>query len=145
MAVPRERDPLRPLARQRGDRLRRVLLELPRRRRAGRALPRLEQRPRRHGADGCSIAGDTTAGQFNTYALSWTPTTITTYFNGVPCITDVYGPYVTSPDTAPEPFNQPFFLAFTSAFGMNGNDSFEPGTTPLPATMKIDWVRVWQY
>ncbi len=91
--------------------------------------------------DGCSIAGDTTAGKFNTYALSWTPTTITTYFNGVPCITDVYGSYVASPDTAPEPFNQPFFLAFTSAFGMNGNNSFEPGTTPLPATMKIDWVR----
>ena len=95
--------------------------------------------------DGCSIAGDTTAGQFNTYALSWTPTIITTYFNGVPCITDVYGSHVTSPDTAPEPFNQPFFLAFTSAFGMSGNDSFEPGTTPLPATMKIDWVRAWQY
>jgi beta-glucanase (GH16 family) len=95
--------------------------------------------------DGCSIAGDTTTGQYNTYALSWTPTTITTYFNGLPCITDVYGSHVSSPDTAPEPFNQPFFLAFTSALGMNGNNSFESGTTPLPATMKIDWVRAWQY
>jgi len=85
------------------------------------------------------------AGQFNTCAPSWTPTTITTSFNGVPCLTDVYEPYVTSPDTAPEPFNQPFFLAFRSAFGMNNSDSFEPGTTPLPATMRIDWVRVWQY
>lgn len=36
-------------------------------------------------------------------------------------------------------------LAFTSAFGMDGSDTFEPGTTPLPDTMKIDWVRVWQY
>jgi hypothetical protein len=52
---------------------------------------------------------------------------------------------VTSPDAAPEPFDQPFFLAFTSALGMNNGDSFEPGTTPLPATMRIDWVRVWQY
>jgi beta-glucanase (GH16 family) len=95
--------------------------------------------------NGCSLAGATTAGQFNTYALSWTPTTITAYYNGVPCLTDVYGSHVTSPDTAPEPFNQPFFLAFTSAFGMDNSDTFQPGTTPLPATMKIDWVRVWQY
>ena len=57
-----------------------------------------------------------------------------------PRFTDVYGPYVTSPDMAPEPFNQPFFLAFTQAFGMDSNDMFEPGVTPLPATMKIDWV-----
>jgi hypothetical protein len=70
--------------------------------------------------------------------------TITTYYNGVPYLTDDYGPYVTSPDTAPEPFNQPFFLAFTSAFSLDGSDTFEPGTTPLPDTMKIDCVRVWQ-
>ncbi len=95
--------------------------------------------------DGCSIAGDATAGQFNTYALSWTPTTITTYFNGIPCTTDTYAPYVTNPDSAPAPFDQPFFLAFTAALGTYGNDVFEPGSTPLPATTKIDWVRVWQY
>ncbi len=50
-----------------------------------------------------------------------------------------------SPDTAPEPFNQPFSLAFTSAFGVINSDWFVPGTTPLPATTKIDCVRVWQY
>ncbi len=54
-------------------------------------------------------------------------------------------PYVTNPDTAPAPFDQPFFLAFTAALGTNGNDVFESGSTPLPATTKIDWVRVWQY
>jgi beta-glucanase (GH16 family) len=94
---------------------------------------------------GCSIGGDPTAGQFNTYALWWTPTTITTYFNGVPCTTDSYAPYVTNPGTAPAPFDQPFFLAFTAALETIGNDVFQPGTTPLPATMKIDWVRAWQY
>jgi beta-glucanase (GH16 family) len=101
--------------------------------------------PNATAATGCHVAGDTTAGQFNTYALSWTPTTLTTYFNGVPCITDVYAPYVAFPDTAPQPFNQPFFLAFTAAFGMSGGDTFIAGTTPLPATTKIDWVRAWQY
>jgi beta-glucanase (GH16 family) len=92
---------------------------------------------------GCNVAGASPTGQFNTYALSWTPTTITAYFNGVPCITDVYAPYVTSPDTAPEPFNQPFFLAFTSALGV-GTDS-PSSSIPDKATTKLDWVRVWQY
>jgi beta-glucanase (GH16 family) len=92
---------------------------------------------------GCTMTGAATSGQFNTYALSWTPTTMTAYFNGVPCITDVYAPYVASPDTAPEPFNQPFFLAFTAALGM-GSDS--PGAAiPSTSTMEIDWTRVWQY
>jgi hypothetical protein len=40
-------------------------------------------------------------------------------------------------------FDQPFFLAFTSALGI-GSNKFVPGTTPLPATMRIDWVGVWQ-
>ncbi len=92
---------------------------------------------------GCSAPSASAAGQYNTYALSWTPTTITAYFNGIPCITDVYAPYVASPDKAPEPFDQPFFLAFTSALGM-GNDGVT-SNTPMPATTKIDWVRVWQY
>ena len=93
---------------------------------------------------GCTSPGASPAGQFNTYALSWTPTTMTAYFNGVPCITDVYAPYVSSPDTTPEPFTQPFFLAFTAALGMGTKNSVE-NSTPMPATTKIDWVRVWQY
>ena len=92
---------------------------------------------------GCTSPGASPAGQFNTYALSWTPTTITAYFNGVPCITDVYAPYVTSPDVAPEPFTQPFFLCFTAALGTTTNSV--QSYTPMPATTKIDWVRVWQY
>jgi beta-glucanase (GH16 family) len=95
--------------------------------------------------DTCGLPADTTAGQFNTYALLWTPTSLTTYYDGAPCMTDVYAPYVTSPDTAPEPFTQPFFLAFTAALGSSHGDQFRPGETPLPATTRIDWVRVWQY
>ncbi len=92
---------------------------------------------------GCTMAGTATAGQFNTYALSWTPTTLTAYFNGVPCITDVYAPYVGHPDAAPEPFNQPFFLNFTAALGLGANS---PGSAvPQANTLKIDWMRVWQY
>jgi beta-glucanase (GH16 family) len=96
--------------------------------------------------DYCSIAGAETAGQFNTYALLWTPTTITAYFNGMPCITDTYAPYVQGPDAAPAPFNQPFFMAFTAALGV-GTDSPEGQdmSQELPATTSLDWMRVWQY
>jgi beta-glucanase (GH16 family) len=97
-------------------------------------------------SDNCVISGQSPAGQFHTYALMWTPTTMTTYYDGTACMTDVYAPYVNGPDTAPEPFNQPFFLNFTAALGGadNGNQ-YRPGETPLPATMQVDWMRVWQY
>jgi beta-glucanase (GH16 family) len=92
--------------------------------------------------DACADAmGRLTAGQFNTYALAWTPTTITAYFNNVPCITDTYAPRDT--ETPPAPFDQPFFLNFTAALGVNTN-AFKAGTTPLPATTKIQWMRVWR-
>jgi beta-glucanase (GH16 family) len=95
--------------------------------------------------DNCVHAGSSPAGQFHTYAALWTPTSITTFYDGQPCMTDVYGPYVNNPDTAPEPFNQPFFLALTAALGAANGDQYRPGVTPLPATTKIDWVRTWQY
>jgi beta-glucanase (GH16 family) len=95
-------------------------------------------------SDTCTIPGQSTAGQFHTYALLWTPTTMTTYYDGQACMTDVYAPYVTNPDTAPEPFNQPFFLNFTAALGVGAGNSANDAT-PVPATTEIDWVRVWQY
>jgi beta-glucanase (GH16 family) len=95
--------------------------------------------------DNCVLPGVTTTGQFNTYALMWTPTTITTYFNGVQCMSDVYASYVARPDKAPAPFNQPFFMNFTAALGVNNGNQFSASKTPLPATTQIDWARVWQY
>jgi beta-glucanase (GH16 family) len=95
--------------------------------------------------DNCVHAGSSPAGQFHTYAVLWTPTSITTYYDGQVCMTDVYAPYVNNPDTAPEPFNQPFFMALTAALGAANGDQYRPGVTPLPATTKIDWVRTWQY
>jgi beta-glucanase (GH16 family) len=92
---------------------------------------------------GCAATNTMPGSGFNTYGVLWTPTTITTYFNGVPCFADVYGPHVTNPDTAPAPFDQPFFLNFTAALGMGLNAVNMH--TPMPATTKIDWVRVWQY
>ena len=92
---------------------------------------------------GCTATNATPGSQFNTYGVLWTPTKITTYFNGMPCFTDSYGSYVTNPDTPPEPFNQPFFLNITAALGMGLNAVNMH--TPMPATTRVDWVRAWQY
>jgi hypothetical protein len=51
--------------------------------------------------------------------------------------------YAASNVAAPAPFDQPFFIALTQALGV-GTNSFNPATTPLPATTSIDYVRVWK-
>jgi len=79
--------------------------------------------------------------QFNTFALEWTTTSLTVLYNGQTCLSDVINP--AAPLVAPQPFDQPFFLALTQALGI-GTNSFDPATTPLPATTLIDYVHVWK-
>lgn len=82
----------------------------------------------------CTIAG---INAFHEYAMEWTPTTITVLYDGQPCLVDNYVP------SGASPFDQPYFLILTQALGI-GNNQFVPATTPLPATTRIDWVRVWK-
>jgi beta-glucanase (GH16 family) len=87
-------------------------------------------------------------GQYNTYAIKWSPGSLTTYYNGQPCFTDNYQPTNVA---SPAPFNQPFFISLTQALGaastlgLTGpNNQYRPGTSPTSATTNIDYVRVWQ-
>ena len=43
----------------------------------------------------------------------------------------------------PKPFDQPFMLSLTQALGIDSN-AFVDGTTPLPATTTVDYVRIWK-
>jgi beta-glucanase (GH16 family) len=86
-------------------------------------------------ADSCIINPD----QFNDYVVEWTPSTITIVYNGTTCLVDDWNP---SPQTKPQPFDQPFFINLTQALGI-GTNNFIPGVTPLPATTEIQYVRVW--
>jgi beta-glucanase (GH16 family) len=79
--------------------------------------------------------------QFNDYAVVWAPGTMTITINGTTCLTDNYVP--DGGLTSPAPFNQPFFIALTQALGI-GTNAFKPGSTPLPATTLIRYVRAWQ-
>jgi beta-glucanase (GH16 family) len=96
------------------------------------ALPAPNNQP------GMVCSYDTAA--FNTYAVIWEPGRITLQVNGQNCIVDNY---LANNLTGAQPFDQPFFIALTQALGINGN-AFVDGTTPLPATTEVDYVRVWK-
>jgi beta-glucanase (GH16 family) len=79
-------------------------------------------------------------GQFNTYGVDWQPGTLTIYLNGNVCLVDHPNP--AAPLTNLAPFNEPFFLALTQALGST-TDAYAPGTTQLPATTLVKFVRAW--
>ncbi|HET7691036.1 MAG TPA: glycoside hydrolase family 16 protein [Nocardioidaceae bacterium] len=78
---------------------------------------------------------------WHTYTLEWLPGSLTISYDGQVCLstTSWY------PDglLMPAPFNQPFFINLTQALG-RGLNPFDPATTPLPATMYVDYVRAWR-
>ena len=84
---------------------------------------------------GVNTAWNCTAyrGQWNTYALEWTATKLQIFVNGKTCLTN------TSGDAA---FMKPYIMAFTQGLGAAGN--VYDGRAPLPATMNVDYVRVWK-
>ena len=78
---------------------------------------------------------------FHTYVLEWTTQTLTISFDGKVCLVDNWQP--ASPMIKPQPFDRPFFMNLTNSLGINAN-AFDPAITPLPSTMQVDYVRVWQ-
>jgi beta-glucanase (GH16 family) len=78
--------------------------------------------------------------QYNDYAVTWSPGTISITVNGATCLIDNYVP---SNVSSPAPFDQPFFISLTQALGV-GTNAFNPSSTPLPATTSVDYVRVWK-
>jgi beta-glucanase (GH16 family) len=85
--------------------------------------------------DGLNTAWNCTAnrGEWNTYTLEWTPTSITILVNGRTCLVN------TSADPA---FQKPYIISLTQGLGSYGN--VYDGRAPLPATMNIDYVHVWK-
>jgi beta-glucanase (GH16 family) len=73
-----------------------------------------------------------TRGVYNTFTLEWTANRIEILVNGKSCLVN------TSGDPA---FQKPYIIALTQMLGTAGN-AYD-GRAPLPATMTIDYVRVW--
>jgi beta-glucanase (GH16 family) len=84
------------------------------------------------------IIGD--QGQFHTYTVVWTTSTMTFTYDGQTCLVSQWYPLGLTP---PAPFDQPFMISLTQALGIDSN-AFLPDVTPLPATTTVDYVRVWK-
>ncbi|WP_344111998.1 glycoside hydrolase family 16 protein, partial [Nocardioides humi] len=86
----------------------------------------------------CTMA---TAGtEYHRYAVEWTPTSMRFLYDGKECFSHAWTP--SAPLTAPQPFDQPFYVVLTQVFGGSWNAITQQ--TPPEATMSVDWVRVWQ-
>lgn len=76
---------------------------------------------------------------WHSYALEWTPQTLTFVYDGEVCLVNDWSP--AAPLHKPQPFDRPFFLVLNQSLA--GTNVFDAATAPLPGTMRIDWVRVW--
>jgi beta-glucanase (GH16 family) len=85
--------------------------------------------------DGLNTAWDCKAkrGRWHNYTLLWGPDKIIINVDGKRCLRN------TSGDRA---FKKKYIVAFTQSVGMRGNRPTPD--TPLPATMQVDYIRVWR-
>jgi len=77
---------------------------------------------------------------FHTYAVDWTPTSITFVYDGQVCLRNVGW----SPEgglIAPAPFDQPFNLLIGNGRGTGKNEP--TADTPFPSRLQVDYVRAW--
>lgn len=72
-------------------------------------------------------------GAYNTYTLTWTSTTLKIDVNGQTCLVN------TSGDPA---FKKRYIAAFTQGLGVSANRL--RWNTPIPATLNVDYLRVWR-
>lgn len=72
-------------------------------------------------------------GTFHTYTLVWEPTSIEILVDGKSCLRNTSGD-----DT----FRKPYIVLFTQGLGQ-GPNAYRGGTE-VPATLEVDYVRVWQ-
>ena len=77
--------------------------------------------------------------RFHTYTLEWSRTRLRFIYDGRVCLTHVWQP---ARRAKPRPFDERYFVVLTQNLG-RGPNAFRPGITPLPATMIVDYVRVW--
>jgi beta-glucanase (GH16 family) len=89
------------------------------------------------GSYSCKL-GDPAA--FHTFAVEWTPMSITFVYDGQTCLRDsTWSPL--GGLLAPAPFDQPFNLLIGNGRGTGNNAP--TADTPFPSTLQVDYVRAW--
>ena len=101
--------------------------------------PTVSRTPLKYGLTTSVQSATSPADDFHTYGINWSPTSIQCTLDGLPYAT--YTPSSLSGDQR-WVFDQPFYLILNLAVGGNWPGSPD-GTTPFPATMLVDWVRVY--
>lgn len=94
-----------------------------------------EQPPQSTGLE-CAVADAGT--RFHTYGVEWTPTVMKFFYDGTLCWEHAW---TASGMTGSQPFDQPFYLVLTQAFGALWNAP--TAQTPNDITMDVDWARAW--
>jgi beta-glucanase (GH16 family) len=82
-----------------------------------------------------------TVDDWHTYVAEWTPTTVTITYDGTVCIRHTIASMLAAP---PKPFDHPFMVALTEGLGVAGNRIDTADPPELPATLEVDYVRVWR-
>lgn len=90
-----------------------------------------------HTYDGGQVFAD--ASEFHEYSIEWTPNEIIWFLDGV----EYFQTNIGTGATSKEEFHGPFFLLLNMAVGGNWPGSPDL-TTTFPATMMVDYVRVYQ-
>lgn len=81
--------------------------------------------------------------RFHTYTAQWDAQGITVEYDGRKCFTAEWKP--APPLEGSQPFDRSFMIALTQGIGVPGTaNAYIDGTTALPATMEVDYVRVWE-
>jgi len=79
------------------------------------------------------------AGVYHTYTVEWSATKMDFIYDGVPCFTRSWTPLL---QTAPQPFDKPFYHALVWGATVDGVDLLTDSTV-YPATMSVDYVKTW--
>ena len=82
---------------------------------------------------------------FHNYAIEWDPDQIRWYFDGVLYSQKNLNQWFSdsAPGDAEAPFDWNFHFILNLAVGGNW-PGYPNGSTPFPATLEVDWVRVWK-
>jgi len=79
--------------------------------------------------------------EFHEYVLEWSARRMTIFIDGKVCVDNAK--WKPAGLGRPAPFDHDFYINLTQALGRFGN-AFDPNSTPLPATMEVDYVRAWK-
>ena len=77
---------------------------------------------------------------FHTYAVEWTPTTMRFYYDDVLTFEHSWSPL--APLAGAQPFDQPFNIVLTQAWGGMWNAA--TAETPTRFSLLVDWVKAWK-